>query len=443
MQEPYVPGRGVLVGAYRDDERGMMPIYVMLSNSTPTSPTTPGARRLLPPTPGADARPLRRSPNSNLEEAAAAGGSVIYDADSANRDKDGQDNIRTVNGHGNPSPAPPVSAPPNPVAPAPQLSPSDSSRAVMRSSSGNNNSSGSTHLQDQHLRKDGPPGVRKAPHEEESFLWRFLSCACFVSRRRGVSGRKRASDDTASLSHEADQRIESDEEHGTASVELSPIEVPSPSPSIAAAFANSSARLIQDEYGEWFYQVTQDALLPPPTKRDSARKTLVLDLDETLVHSTFSPVPSADFVVPLKLDRNIHNVYVSKRPGVDAFLRRCSELFEVVVFTASLSIYANPVIDQLDKDKLIRIRLFREACVAYGKVFVKDMRKMGRSMDNIMIIDNIPTSYCFTEDNGIPIITWTHEQDDQELARLLPFLEDIAKAKTGIEVLRQRTRYGI
>jgi len=75
-----------------------------------------------------------------------------------------------------------------------------------------------------------------------------------------------------------------------------------------------------------------EALLLPASPRSAQRKTLVLDLDETLVHSSFKPVMGADFIVPVEIDDQIHQVYVLKRPGVDQFLRRMGDLFEVVVF---------------------------------------------------------------------------------------------------------------
>lgn len=64
----------------------------------------------------------------------------------------------------------------------------------------------------------------------------------------------------------------------------------------------------------------------------------MLDLDETLVHSSFIPVPSADYILPLPISADYtQHIYVSKRPGVDVFLDKMCRLFEVVIFTASLS----------------------------------------------------------------------------------------------------------
>ncbi|KAI3482077.1 hypothetical protein L1887_55207 [Cichorium endivia] len=95
---------------------------------------------------------------------------------------------------------------------------------------------------------------------------------------------------------------------------------------------------------------------------DQGRKCLVLDLDETLVHSSFKMIQNADFIVPVEIDGTVHNVYVIKRPGVDEFMRQMGEIYEVVVFTASLSKYADPVLDMLDIHHAVRHRLFRESC---------------------------------------------------------------------------------
>ena len=49
------------------------------------------------------------------------------------------------------------------------------------------------------------------------------------------------------------------------------------------------------------------------------------------------PISNADFIVPVEIDNVIHQVYVLKRPYVDEFLCRMGELFECVLFTASLA----------------------------------------------------------------------------------------------------------
>jgi RNA polymerase II subunit A small phosphatase-like protein len=81
--------------------------------------------------------------------------------------------------------------------------------------------------------------------------------------------------------------------------------------------------------------------------KDSGKMCLVLDLDETLVHSSFKPTQNPDYIIPVEIDGTVHKVYVCKRPGVDEFMRRMGEVFEIVVYTASLSKYADPLLDQV------------------------------------------------------------------------------------------------
>lgn len=61
------------------------------------------------------------------------------------------------------------------------------------------------------------------------------------------------------------------------------------------------------------------------------------------------PIPNADFIVPVEIDGTVHQVYVLKRPHVDEFLKKMGELYECVLFTASLAKYADPVADLLDQ----------------------------------------------------------------------------------------------
>jgi carboxy-terminal domain RNA polymerase II polypeptide A small phosphatase len=115
----------------------------------------------------------------------------------------------------------------------------------------------------------------------------------------------------------------------------------------------------------------QTWLLPPVQQHLSGRKCLVLDLDETLVHSSFKILNQADFTIPVEIEGQFHNVYVIKRPGVDAFMKRVGELYEVVVFTASVSKYGDPLLDQLDIHHVVHHRLFRESCYNHQGNYVK------------------------------------------------------------------------
>lgn len=173
-------------------------------------------------------------------------------------------------------------------------------------------------------------------------------------------------------------------------------------------------------------EAEQKFLLPPIEPRFKGRKCLVLDLDETLVHSSFKILHQADFTIPVEIEGNYHNVYVIKRPGVDQFMKRVGELYEVVVFTASVSKYGDPLLDQLDIHKVVHHRLFRESCYNHQGNYVKDLSQVGRDLKDTIIIDNSPTSYIFHPQHAVPISSWFSDAHDNELLDLIPVLEDLA-----------------
>lgn len=159
--------------------------------------------------------------------------------------------------------------------------------------------------------------------------------------------------------------------------------------------------------------------MPPQLPQDIGKKTLVLDLDETLIHSVFKPVDDADILLQIPEDITDHegntysimnDIYVFKRPGVDMFLKRLARYYELVIFTASIDKYADPVIDSLDKNNLTRHRLYRDHCTFMYNVFIKDLKRLGRNMEDILILDNSPISYLFQKQNALPIKTWLDDK---------------------------------
>lgn len=166
-------------------------------------------------------------------------------------------------------------------------------------------------------------------------------------------------------------------------------------------------------------------VIGPPTAKDVGKKTLVLDLDETLVHSSFRPVHAPDYVIPVEIEGRIVDVYVMKRPYVDHFLRAVGERFEVIVFTASLGKYADPLIDLLDTSKVVRWRLFRESCVPFDGSYVKDLQCLGRDARHVIIVDNSPHSYAFQPENAIAIGTFIDDMEDSELLDCLEILLEV------------------
>ena len=82
---------------------------------------------------------------------------------------------------------------------------------------------------------------------------------------------------------------------------------------------------------------------------------------------------NADYIIPVSIENINHSVFVLKRPGVDEFMKRVGEHCEIVIYTASLRKYADPLLDKLDVHKVIDKRLFRENCVLIDGRFIKDL----------------------------------------------------------------------
>ena len=168
-------------------------------------------------------------------------------------------------------------------------------------------------------------------------------------------------------------------------------------------------------------------LLPEKT---SNKKTLVLDLDETLVHSVGGMEngeggePQHDFIIQIPQSNNSsHDVHVMVRPHVEEFLQRMSKRFELVIFTASISKYANPLLNIVDKMGYVPFRLFREHCTLINTALVKDLNLLGRDAKDIIILDNNPTAYSLNHYNGFPIKSWFDDKNDDELLKICPILE--------------------
>uniref|UniRef100_A0A8I3W946 FCP1 homology domain-containing protein n=1 Tax=Callithrix jacchus TaxID=9483 RepID=A0A8I3W946_CALJA len=153
------------------------------------------------------------------------------------------------------------------------------------------------------------------------------------------------------------------------------------------------------------------------------------DLLQCLQYQFYQPINNADFIVPTEIEGTTHQVYVLKRPYVDEFLRRMGELFECVLFTASLAKYADPVTDQLDWCGVFQARLFRESCVFHQGCYVKDLGRLGRDLRKTLILDNSLTSYIFHPENVVPVQSWFDDMADTELLNLIPIFEELSRAE--------------
>ncbi|KAI9596698.1 HAD-like domain-containing protein [Syncephalis fuscata] len=161
--------------------------------------------------------------------------------------------------------------------------------------------------------------------------------------------------------------------------------------------------------------LTRPYALPRKT-RSSPPITLVLDLDETLVHCSTSPIGEADLKFPVEFNGMLYEVH-----------GRCPLMFEVVIFTASQKSYANRLLDIIDPArKLIKYRLFRDSCVHVCGNYLKDLSILGRDLSKVVIVDNAPkVSFAYQLSNGIPIESWYEDPADKELLNVLQFLETL------------------
>jgi len=177
----------------------------------------------------------------------------------------------------------------------------------------------------------------------------------------------------------------------------------------------------------------------PPKLRNTPKRTLVLDIDETLVHSDIEPTPNSKTMVSFMSHGRLCNVYVSYRPFLIEFLQIVSQKFEVVAFTASQKYYADQVLKSIDPQrKLIKHRLYRDSCYEIKGNYIKDLRVLGRDLKDVIIVDNSILSFAFQLDNGIPILSWLNDPNDRELCNLVTLLDEINKASDIRPALKAR-----
>eukprot|EP01060_Flectonema_neradi_P021475 TRINITY_DN29133_c0_g1_i1.p1 TRINITY_DN29133_c0_g1~~TRINITY_DN29133_c0_g1_i1.p1 ORF type:complete len:223 (+),score=40.60 TRINITY_DN29133_c0_g1_i1:38-670(+) len=175
----------------------------------------------------------------------------------------------------------------------------------------------------------------------------------------------------------------------------------------------------------------------PSWEQPRSKHVLVLDLDETLIHSCFKYSPS-DFTVDMEMDGEEFTAYVRKRPYVEYFLRKCCEMFDVIIWTASTKNYAQPLVAKLleatGSDTNIPC-LYRDDCTEIGGVHIKDLTKLRVPLDKVLIIDNSPAVAFLQPRNHVPISSWFKEVSDRSLLQLLPFLERVQSSESIYDVL--------
>ncbi|KAJ8767452.1 hypothetical protein K2173_017496 [Erythroxylum novogranatense] len=170
--------------------------------------------------------------------------------------------------------------------------------------------------------------------------------------------------------------------------------------------------------------------------------TLVLDLDETLVHSSFDICEDGDFSFQIHSKMQVQTVFVRQRPYLPMFLEAVSSMFDIVIFTAGQSNYAELLLDIIDPNRtLICQRVYRDSCVFVNGGYLKDLTILGCDLARIMIVDNTPQVFQLQVENGIPIDSWFGDPEDSALLSLLLFLETLVGADDVRPLIRKK--YGL
>ena len=157
--------------------------------------------------------------------------------------------------------------------------------------------------------------------------------------------------------------------------------------------------------------------------------SLILDLDETLVHFKVNPENESEGVLKV-------------RPGVMEFLEAVDKYYELIIFTCATQDYANLLIDAIEENKIyFEHRLYRQHTVIIDNDFVKDLTRIGRPLDKIAIVDNMPQNFRLQKENGINIKAfWGEDIYDTALINLSPILINIAEEggdiRKGLEKYR-------
>ncbi|KAH0480036.1 MAG: hypothetical protein KVP17_002158 [Porospora cf. gigantea B] len=161
--------------------------------------------------------------------------------------------------------------------------------------------------------------------------------------------------------------------------------------------------------------------------------TLILDIDETLLHSRFSFL------------NKFEGTWL--RPGVHSFIQHIKRLgFELAIFTAAEETYANGVLALLP-DKLIDMKLYRQHTqqIQNGSCCsrVKDLKLVGRPLHKCLIVDNLQESFCFQPDNGIQIHEFRGDDKDTQLLYLLFWLDLYVQSRLSVPQFIKKYRHYI
>lgn len=191
-----------------------------------------------------------------------------------------------------------------------------------------------------------------------------------------------------------------------------------------------------------YSEILDQKKLTLPELSQKEKKTLILDLDETLIHADFDNTYSNhDCVVYFKYFDDEVSVPIFIRPGLNQFLEKISENFEILIFTASIKEYADAVLNQLDpENKYFKQRFYRHNCICVkNKVFIKDLRIFeNRKQENLIMVDNSLYSFTNQMSNGVLINSFYNDKNDSELLNLLNYLQNYLQNISDVRSINEK-----
>lgn len=156
----------------------------------------------------------------------------------------------------------------------------------------------------------------------------------------------------------------------------------------------------------------------------SNRYLIILDMDETLVHSDLDLSWSTHDQYLKTAEGNI--IPLNLRPYLFEFLSFCYEFADLAIYTASCSDYADPIVNFIEADKkYFKYRLYRDHCLAYGSIFIKDLAIFNKPLEKTIIVDNNIFSFAHYLRNGVLVSSFYNESNDMELLSLIEFFKSL------------------
>mmetsp|Transcript_30366 Transcript_30366/g.35057 ORF Transcript_30366/g.35057 Transcript_30366/m.35057 type:complete len:301 (-) Transcript_30366:173-1075(-) len=166
------------------------------------------------------------------------------------------------------------------------------------------------------------------------------------------------------------------------------------------------------------------------SKYQQERKTLIFDLDNTLIF-TCNDIPESGKFAPITLQRDGEYVikYVIKRPGLLKFLKSLSKNFNICVFTSAEATYARKVIEAVKISKYIYAMYDRTHCKKVkSSLYQKNIWSLGFEQKQVILIDDFAFQAECQPENCIQIKPFEGDVNDRELYQLYPFLQRINQA---------------